>query len=172
MTPFILTNTTLDDLPKWLMDQKHPKDAQPTPLNIYINCSGGNILSAFAAINLMETYPKPITTTIIGCAESAAMLIAIAGHKRTAFAHSFGMLHPFVTNIEGTFHDHMDAIKHNKMIHKIMKKIIKNHSGLNDQQIQVLLGPKNTWLTPFELLEMKLIDSIIEVEYAQKDDPN
>lgn len=156
---FFLHNNTLEKLPDWLHDNKTTPD-----ITININCTGGDVLYAIESINLMKAHKGQITTTITGCAESSALLIAMSGHKRYAYSNAWGMTHPFSTNIEGTYYDHLDAQKHNKILHATLINIIQEKTHLPPKIIsKQLLGRKNTWLTPLELLKLNIIDAVIQL---------
>ena len=162
---FYLTDKTLDSLPQWLIDNR-----ESGPLDIYINSTGGDILSAISSISLISSHKDTITTYITGSAESAALLIAISGHTRIANQNSFGMVHPVSMIVEGTYHDHMDAVKHHKIIFETIKNILLSNSLAKEEQIDALMGPQTTWLRPHDLINFGFIDFIVEVENLERID--
>ena len=131
---------------------------------IWINSNGGDVLAAIESINLIKSSPIPVVTIINGCAESAALLIAMAGHRRLIFESSWGMAHHFSTSMEGNYHELIDSVKHNNLLHHLMMELFKKHSKLSEKEIDAkLLGRKHTWLDANELKKMGLVDEIIKL---------
>lgn len=154
---FFLRGNTYEQLPDWLYGNRDAKD-----LFININCLGRDVLCAIEAVNLMGTLSANITTTIIGAAESSALLIAMSGNVRKAYYNSWGMAHPFSTTIEGDYFDHVDAQKHNEILHEMLFRIVQEKTKLTKRVIyNRLLGRKTAWLTVDDLLELNIIDSVI-----------
>lgn len=141
----------------------HGSDPEAVQLVIWVNSNGGDVLAAIESINLMKSSPIPVVTVINGCAESAALLIAMAGHRRLIFESSWGMAHHFSTSMEGNYHELIDSVKHNNLLHHLMMELFKQHSKLSEKDIDAkLLGRKHTWLNANELKKMGLVDEIIK----------
>lgn len=150
--------------PQWLAEQigLYGNTPEAVQLNVWINSSGGDLIAAIEAINLMKSSPLPVHTFVNGCAESAALLIAIAGHRRHIFDTSWGMAHHFSTGMEGNYHDLQDTIKHNGLMHDMMVKLFKAHTKLTEEEITTkLLGRGTLWLSAQEMLDMGMVDEII-----------
>lgn len=152
-------------LPQWLAEQigLYGNEPESVQLVIWINSNGGDVLAAIEAINLMRSSPIPVVTIINGCAESAALLVAMAGHRRFAFNNAWGMAHHFSTGMEGSYHDLMDSLKHNDILHLTMTNLFKAYSTASANDIDtILLGRMTSWLTADDLLGYGLIDEIID----------
>lgn len=162
---FLQGEVTHSGLPQWLSEQTglHGSDPEAVQLVIWINSNGGDVLAAIESINLIKSSPIPVVTIINGCAESAALLIAMAGHRRLIFESSWGMAHHFSTAMEGNYHELIDSVKHNNLLHHLMMDLFKKHSKLSEKEIDAkLLGRKHTWLDANELKKMGLVDEIIK----------
>ncbi len=148
----------------WLAEEVGLYGTPPSArIALFINSPGGDVLHAFEVINLMRSSPVPIYTIINGSAESAALLIAMAGHKRAAFKNSFAMAHHISTAVEGSYHQIQKVFKQLNMFEFTMTKLYKEFTKASDETISTLfLGPDDTYLTSFELLEHGIIDTIIE----------
>jgi ATP-dependent protease ClpP protease subunit len=84
---FYLTDKTLDSLPQWLIDNR-----ESGPLDIYINSTGGDILSAITSISLISSHKDTITTYITGSAESAALMVPQTTWLRPHDLINFGFI--------------------------------------------------------------------------------
>lgn len=161
---FLQGEVTHAGLPQWLAEQigLHGNSPDAVQLVIYINSGGGDVLAAVESINLIRSSPIPVTTIINGCAESAALMIAVTGHRRLIFSSSWGMAHHFSTGLEGTYHDLMDSIKHNQLLHDLLVDIYKQYSNLSVADVEKrILGRQNTWLTAKELVDLGMMDEIL-----------
>lgn len=64
-------------------------------INLFINSDGGELHEAFALISAIKTSTIPVNTIAIGEVQSAALMIAMAGHKRYVDQHTQIMSHIF-----------------------------------------------------------------------------
>lgn len=162
---FVQGEVTHSGLPQWLsetigMDGQTPDAAR---INIWINSEGGDLLAAIEAINLMAMSSIPITTIINGSAESAALLIAMAGHRRLVMKNAWGMGHHFSTQQAGNYHDLMDSVKHNELLDKTMKDLFIKYTGMDEATItEHFLGRGTTWLSSEDLVKFGIVDEIVE----------
>lgn len=161
---FVQGEVSHTGLPQWLVEHTglygHPAEADK--IVIWINSNGGDVLAALEAINLMRASEVPIITIINGAAESAALLIAVAGHRRLAFSNSWGMAHNFSTSAEGNYHDLADMAKHNELLQEAMADVLERGSSLSNKEVKErFLGRGTKWYSADELLELKLIDRIV-----------
>jgi ATP-dependent Clp protease protease subunit len=162
---FLQGEVSHSGLPQWLAEHigLYGNTPEAAKLIIWVNSNGGDVLAAVEAINLMRSSQIPIITIINGCAESAALLIAAAGHTRFIFDRSWGMAHHFATGIEGNYHELMDSLAHHKLLHEVMVDAFIDSSLLTREQIEIdLLGRQNTWLSAQELLDMGIVDDILK----------
>jgi ATP-dependent Clp protease protease subunit len=133
-------------------------------LTLYINSFGGSLYDAFALIDVMNASKYPVSTVAIGSIFSAAFLIFISGAKnhRIISKNAGIMCHQFSDYTEGKFHDLKSQAKANDICNQRMVDILREASGLSDRIIKSkLLGPTDVWLTPEELVKLKIADRII-----------
>lgn len=159
MRIFFLRNDNYTKLPEWINSQADDQD-----ITIYINSTGGDVLAAIEAVNLMKKHTGDVTTIINGCAESAALLIAISGDdgNRKCFRNSWGMTHAFSTAVEGSYYELKDVQKHHDILHNIILDIYSEATDLPKAQIETALFNRQArWLTPQEMMQLNMIDDII-----------
>lgn len=162
---FLQGDITNNGLPQWLSEVGGfggSGNLDYGKIVVWINSAGGDVLAAIEAINLIKSSPIPVTTIINGCAESAALLIACAGHHRKAFKNAWGMAHHFSTAMEGNYHELKNSLYHNELLHTTMKDIFVENSNLSSEKVEeMLLGKGSRWMSAEELLYFGLIDEII-----------
>lgn len=130
---------------------------------LHINSPGGDVLTAIQVINMMKSSPVPIYTIANGSAESAALLILMAGHKRAALKNSFGMAHHVATEIGGNYHSLKDSVAQLEILNNLMLELWQEHSTLEEHMIRTfMLGRGETYLTSDMLLAHGMIDEIIQ----------
>ena len=71
-------------------------------LTIYINSIGGDVSASIGIYNLIKNLRFNVTTHNLGDVSSAALLIYLAGKKRTAEDISKFMIHPIALTINKT----------------------------------------------------------------------
>lgn len=130
---------------------------------LHINSPGGDVLTAIQVINMMKSSPVPVYTIVNGSAESAALMILMAGHKRAAMRNSFGMAHHVATEIGGNYHSLKDSVAQLEILNNLMLDLWKEHSSLEEHMIRnFMLGRGETYLTSQQLLNHAIIDEIID----------
>jgi ATP-dependent Clp protease protease subunit len=151
----------IKELIKYLIEaslQRHPDD----PIHIIINSHGGEIDSAFAAIDVMNGCPQQIITYGIGAVESAALLIFMSGDVRVLTKNCSVLSHQFSTGIDSTKYSGLrsGAVGH-ALTHEKMVALYKECTGMSDDDINLKLLPSDdVWLTTADALAYKLCDAV------------
>lgn len=155
------------DLPATLIELSNQEDSED-PIDhvvVWINSPGGNLLAAVEVINLIKASKIPVTTIVNGAAESAALLILSAGHRRIALENSFGMAHHFSTGMEGTYHQFQDHLQQSNLLHSIMENIFTENTKLTKANInKLLLGRQDEFLTPERMLKYGIVDKVMKAD--------
>lgn len=151
LSEFLITNTGIDG-----------GRVEASKILIWINSPGGDLLPILDSINLIKMSPIPVVTVISGSAESAALLLAVAGHERYAMDNSFGMAHHFSTEMGGSYHEFKDTAKLNDILDKGMERIFLEHTKLSTKKIrEICLGRATTFFTAKEMLEHGMVDEVL-----------
>lgn len=133
-------------------------------LTLYISSYGGDLYQAFGLIDMMRISKYPVATVGIGSIMSAAFMIFAAGQKgRRMITRNCGiMCHQFSNETVGKYHDIKSATKENEFLNNKMVDILREASGLPERTIKSkLLGPSDAWLTPEELVQLRIADRIL-----------
>lgn len=161
---FIQGEVEHSELPQWLVHNisRFGKEDAADLLVIWINSEGGDLLAAFEVTNLILNSPIPIYTVINGHAESAALLIAMCGHKRFIFNTSWGMAHHFSTSVQGSYHELNDAKVSFDLIQEAIRKVYLKTTTMEELEIdEILLGRATTWMSAYKLLSYGMVDELI-----------
>ncbi len=147
---------------KWIVYEN--LDSKSKVLTLYINSTGGDLYSAFALIDIINTSTHPVRTIAVGAAMSAAFLIFASGDKGERYCgkNTSLMCHQFSDSTEGKYHDIKATMKDNELSNQRMVDILKNATGLAPSVIKKKLLPaSDVYLTPDEAVELGIADNIL-----------
>ncbi|HEY3486094.1 MAG TPA: ATP-dependent Clp protease proteolytic subunit [Ilumatobacteraceae bacterium] len=132
-------------------------------INIYINCPGGDITSAFAIYDTMQFIRNDIATICLGQAASAAAVLLAAGTKgkRLALPHSRILLHqPAGAVSYGQVTDLELAAKEILRMRDLLEEILSHHTGQTLERVHADTD-RDFVMEANEALEYGIIDSVI-----------
>ena len=69
------------------------KKKTKNPINIYINSTGGDVVSTYGLVDIILKIDIPVYTYNIGCCYSAAFMLFLSGEKRFTTKHGTFMYH-------------------------------------------------------------------------------
>lgn len=134
--------------------------ANGSDLEVEINSGGGNVFAGSEIYTALKSYAGNVTVRIVGLAASAASVVAMAGKRTLMSPTAQMMLHNVSSSQDG---DHRD-MQHMADVLKGADISIANayrlKSGMPEKDLLDMMG-KETWLTPQQALEHKLIDEIM-----------
>lgn len=134
--------------------EKENQISQITGLRLNIHSLGGSVTDAAAIYNYLKTLPFEIHTHNCGEVTSAAILIYLAGTKRTAEKYSKFMIHPIKFTLNGSYShfqlkEFADTVNADiKLYASIVNKETTNLCGFYDAED--LLKGKSATLSPEE----------------------
>jgi ATP-dependent Clp protease protease subunit len=130
------------------------------PINLYINCPGGDIMAGLALIDLMESIKSPVNTIVMGEACSMGAVIAICGKTRSMSKNSVIMLHEAVVGAVDYAQKAQSRMAFAQKLEERVDKIIKTHTKLSSVDEEIMKS-KELWCFADEALEKGLINKII-----------
>lgn len=126
------------------------------PINIIMNCTGGDVHHGLAIYDTIRSLPSPVSITVAGhCLSMAAWILQSADTRRMT-ENSYMMIH----HGEGkktAFDREVDK----RCTDILLKKIRMKHPEFTESKLDKLLL-KDTNLWPEQALELGLIDEIVE----------
>jgi ATP-dependent Clp protease protease subunit len=132
------------------------------PINIFINCPGGEVYSGLAIYDTMHFITAPVYTTCVGIAMSFGSVILMAGEPghRYALPHSRIMIHAGSAGFRGNTPDLEVQAREILGLRDIMEDIYIRHTGHDKEKLRRDMERDN-FMSPKEALDYGLIDEIV-----------
>lgn len=154
---------SIEKVIRWILMAAKDSPQEHPIMKLYINSDGGNLIDAFALVDVMRTSPIPITTVGMGNLMSSAFMIFAAGAKgqRAIAKNTSIMIHQFNHEYMGKYHDMKAYAEEIDRINYRMIAELSRTSKLNDREVGTkLLTPSDVWLTAEQLVELGIADII------------
>ncbi len=138
------------------------------PINIFINCPGGEVYSGLAIYDTMQFVQAPIYTTCVGMAMSFGSIILMAGEKghRTALPHSRVMIHAGSAGMGRSSLPDLEVMANEfSYLRDTMEGIYTRHTGKTKEEVRKDMERDN-FMSPEEAKEYGLIDEVVEPRKA------
>jgi ATP-dependent Clp endopeptidase proteolytic subunit ClpP len=152
-------NFHIEDLSNKLMIMSIQNGIDPIPIKLHIQSDGGEVFSAFSAVDTIKNCKVPVHTYIEGCAASAATIISVAGHQRFITKNSHMLIHQISSGFWGKMNEIEDEMKNLALITKYVMNIYKENTNLTMKQMKEIFK-KDLWMPSEECLKMGLVDEI------------
>jgi ATP-dependent Clp protease protease subunit len=131
-------------------------------ITLMICSDGGDTVGAIAIYEAMRLCKVPVNTHVIGWAASAAVLIAIGGHRRYAGKNTTFFLHGGrLGDTDGNIPTLESALNHLKITGKLYQGILVRHTKFTASDHDKLINNiRERFILPDEALELGFIDEI------------
>lgn len=146
----------------WIINANFAKEP-PTILNLIINSPGGDLNSAYAIIDLMQSSQIPIRTIGLGQIQSAGIMIFMTGAKgeRVLTPNTSIMSHQYSWSVEGKHNELVAIRKEFDLTYERMMNHYKTHTSLSEAKIKKYLLPsEDVYLTAKEALKLGICDKV------------
>jgi ATP-dependent Clp protease protease subunit len=134
------------------------------PINLFINCPGGEVYAGLAIYDVMQYISAPVHTNCVGIAMSMGSVILMAGAKghRVALPHSRIMIHAgsagfprsSLPDLEVQAREFID-------IRDMMEEIYSRHTGHERSKLRLDME-RDFFMSPEQALAYGLIDTVVE----------
>lgn len=134
------------------------------PINLFINCPGGEVYAGLAIYDVMQYISAPVHTNCVGIAMSMGSAILMAGEKghRVALPHSRIMIHAGSAGFpRASLPDLEVQAREFADIRNMMEEIYKRHTGHPREKLRADME-RDRFMSPQQALEYGLIDRVIE----------
>ena len=154
-------NRQLDATAKSIQLLKIHYNLQVTPtIEFYVNSEGGEIFSAFSAVDRITSSPIPIHSYVEGLCASAATLLTVCAHKRYIRQNGFMLIHQLSGGVWGSFETVQEESKNMELLMKYIKRIYLKYTKIPENDLVEILK-HDTYLSADECLKYGLVDEII-----------
>lgn len=133
-----------------------------TPIYLYIQSPGGDILSSFSAMDTIIKVKEniPVYTVVDGYVASGASLMSIVGTKRYIKPNSFILIHQLSGMAWGNYMQIKDDVSNFDKFMKTLKEVYKKHTKIPMKKIEEILK-HDLWFSAEEAIEQGISDSIL-----------
>jgi ATP-dependent protease ClpP protease subunit len=133
---------------------------QLPPIELYVSSDGGEIFSAFSAVDRIKYNQVPVHSYVEGLAASAATLLSVVAHRRFIRRNSFMLIHQVSGGLWGSFAAFKDEVQNLELLMAFIKKIYLEHTKFTEEELDNILK-HDIYLNAEECLEKGLVDFII-----------
>lgn len=130
------------------------------PIQLFINSEGGEVFSAFSAVDRIKSSVVPVHSYVEGFCASAATLLSVCAHKRYIRQNGFMLIHQVRSGMWGTFAEFEDEIENLELIMKYIKQIYLANTQIVESDLTEILK-HDTYLNAEECVKYGLVDEII-----------
>lgn len=151
---------------EWILHANYVVKKKKKELLLMICSEGGEVESAFALIDVMQSSNIPIKTVGLGQISSAGLMIFLAGSpgRRLLTPNTAILSHQFSWGSEGKAHELFATVKEFELCQKRMLNLYKQATGLDEAKLkECLLPPHDVWLSAEEALAFGICDSISRI---------
>lgn len=133
---------------------------QMPPIDLFISSDGGEVFSAFSAVDRIKNSKVPVHSYVEGGVASAATLLSVVAHKRYMRQNAFMLIHQVSSGVWGNFQQIQDEMQNLELIMKYIKSIYMQHTKFTSEELDNILK-KDIYLDAQQCLEKGLVDEII-----------
>jgi ATP-dependent Clp protease protease subunit len=154
---------TAKDAITWILDSNFQTSNKFENLTLMITSYGGDLMSAFALIDVMRGSSIPIHTIGLGVIASAGLMTFIAGEPghRLITPNTSILSHQWAAGTYGKEHELIATQRQFDLTTKRMINHYRKCTKLSEKVIrEKLLPPQDIWLSSEEALEYNLADSV------------
>ncbi len=146
------------------------KEYKDTPVNLRINCLGGDVFDGMAMYNIIKKREAKTTSYIEGIAASMGSVIALAADEVIMAENSLFMIHNAWGGAMGEAEDMRKTASVLEKISGEIANIYKRKTRLSLDRIQDMMD-EETWLNAEEAYELGFVDTISDsIKVAAKYD--
>ncbi len=132
------------------------------PINLFINCPGGEVYAGLAIYDTMQYVRAPVHTNCVGIAMSMGSVILMAGANghRVSLPNSRIMIHAGSAGFRGTTPDLEVQAREVLALRDILESIYERHTGHGRSKLRHDMERDN-FMSPEEALTYGLIDRVV-----------
>ena len=142
-----------------LLDQQ----SREQPINIFINCPGGEVYAGLAIYDVMQYISAPVHTNCVGIAMSMGSVLLMAGEpgNRVALPNSRIMIHAGSAGFRGNTPDLEVQAREVLSLRDILEGLYEKHTDHSREKLRKDME-RDYFMAPDEALEYGLIDRVVD----------
>jgi len=149
-------------------DDKNITHEQRTPIKLLINSEGGDVYSGFGIVEAIQNSQTPVYTICHGQAQSMALLVLSAGHKRFIGAYSTVMYHEISWEVDyQPRKHHKQELVEGSRTQEIYDTLLMEFTNVNHEQLSIHKDASSYWyISAEDALRYHIVDEILESSLA------
>ncbi len=158
---------TVKEAITWILDANFQPKTPYDNLTLMITSFGGDMMAAFALIDVMRGSRIPIHTIGLGVIASAGLMTFIAGEKgnRIITPNTSILSHQWTWGAYGKEHELLASQKQFDLTTKRVIGHYRKCTGLTEKMVrEKLLPPQDIWLSSEEALQYNIVDQVKELK--------
>ena len=140
------------------------------PINLFINCPGGEVYAGLAIYDVMQYISAPVHTNCVGIAMSMGSVILMAGTPghRVALPHSRIMIHAGSAGFpRSSLPDLEVQAREFTDIRDMMEEVYQRHTGHAREKLRRDME-RDRFMSPEQAVEYGLIDDVVRPRLANR----
>lgn len=117
----------------------------PIPIYLHLTTNGGDIYSAFSAIDCIKQLNSPVYTVVDGFVASAGTLISVAGKKRYIQPNAYMLLHELRSGFWGKMSEMTEEMENLKKLMTHLIDYYSEHIPISKKSLEKLLTKDSIW---------------------------
>jgi ATP-dependent Clp protease protease subunit len=162
-----IENDSVQPVIEWILHENHVRKKKHKELLLMICSEGGDLSSAFALIDVMQSSAIPVKTVGLGQVGSAGLCIFIAGTpgRRILTPNTSILSHQFSWESSGKVHELFATVREFELTQQRMVELYRTCTGLDIDTIQkILLPPQDVYLSAEEAKNYNICDHVSVIE--------
>ncbi len=133
------------------------------PINMFINCPGGEVYAGLAIYDTMQYITAPVHTNCVGIAMSMGSVMLMAGERghRVALPNSRIMIHQGTAGFRGATPDLEVQAREVLALRDLLETIYARHTGHPREKLRHDMERDN-FMSPEDAMSYGLIDTVVE----------
>lgn len=134
------------------------------PINIFINCPGGEVYAGLAIYDVMQYISAPVHTNCVGIAMSMGSVILMAGEpgNRVALPNSRIMIHAGSAGFPRSSLPDLEVQANEFLsVRDTMEELYERHTGHAKEKLRKDMERDN-FMSPSEAVDYNLIDRVVD----------
>jgi len=149
-------------------EDKNLDPDQRSPIKIIINSDGGDVYSGFGIVEAIQNSQTPVYTICHGQAQSMALLVLSAGHKRFIGAYSTVMYHEISWEVDyQPRKHHKQELVEGSRTQEIYDTLLMEFTNITHDQLSIHKDTSSYWyMSAEDALRYHVVDEILENSLA------
>jgi ATP-dependent Clp protease protease subunit len=148
---------------KWNGEDKDIPVKKRKPIKIYINSNGGDVISGFNVVDIIQNSKTPVIGIVMGMAYSMGALILLSCPKRYAYKNSTVLIHDGNAGASGSGRKFQDISKFYEKLDDRIKTFILTSTTMSEEFYENM-ADRELYMFADEAKEYGIIHGIIGVD--------